>query len=101
MLKRLHEGKPEIARVNIIFEGKQFNVPATDTVIAAVMATGSNFNRTSSISGKHRAAYCQMGICHECLMEIDGVPNQQACKIQVREGMIIKRQHGAKDQTNE
>ncbi|XXJ20786.1 (2Fe-2S)-binding protein [Desulfovibrio caledoniensis] len=101
MLKRLHENRPGVERVNIIFEGERLEVPATETVIAAVMAAGAGFNRTSPISGAHRAAYCHMGVCYECLMEINGVPNQQACKIQVQEGMVVNRQRGAKDLTNE
>lgn len=42
-----------------------------------------------------RGPYCHMGVCYECLMEIDGVPNQQSCLIPVREGMSVKRQSGA------
>nr|WP_319394560.1 (2Fe-2S)-binding protein [uncultured Desulfobacter sp.] len=101
MLKRLHDNRHELDRVTITFEGEPLAVPATDTVIAAVMAAGAGYNRTSPISGAHRAAYCHMGVCHECLMEIDGVPNQQACKIQVRDGMVVKRQCGKKEPDNE
>jgi NADH dehydrogenase/NADH:ubiquinone oxidoreductase subunit G len=35
-----------------------------------------------------------MGVCFECLVEIDGVPNQQACMTPVRSGMRIKLQKG-------
>lgn len=100
MLKRLHENKPVENRVTIIFEGEELEVPATETVIAAVMAAGAGYNRTSTVSGEHRSAYCHMGICYECLMEIDGIPHQQACKIQVRDGMVIKRQYGKEDMPN-
>ena len=37
-----------------------------------------------------------MGVCFDCLMEIDGVPNQQACMVPVAEGMAIRRQDGAR-----
>lgn len=36
-----------------------------------------------------------MGVCFECLVEIDGIPNRQACMIPVREGMVVRRQKGA------
>lgn len=101
MLKRLHDKRPGVDRVNITFEGEPLEVPATETVIAAVMAAGAGYNRISPISGAHRAPYCHMGVCHECLMEIDGIPNQQACKIQVREGMVVNRQYGTKELANE
>ena len=35
-----------------------------------------------------------MGLCFDCLMEIDGVPNTQACLVEVREGMVVCRQEG-------
>ena len=37
-----------------------------------------------------------MGVCFDCLMEIDGAPNRQACLVPVAEGMRINRQHGAR-----
>jgi len=96
MLKRLHEDNPVTELMTITFEGKQLHVPAGETVLASVMAAGASYNRTSPISGAERAGYCQMGVCFECLMEIDGIPNQQACAIQVRDGMIVNRQNGKK-----
>jgi len=81
--------------VGIDFEGTQLNVPAGITVAAAVMGySGENYIRRSPVSGEKRAPFCFMGVCHECLMEIDGTPDQQACLIEVRDGMCIKRQTG-------
>ena len=96
MLKRLHENSPDVELVTIIFEGEPLQVPSNETVLASVMEAGAGHNRTSPISGSKRAGYCQMGVCFECLMEIDGVSNEQACSIQVREGMVINRQDGKK-----
>lgn len=100
MLKRLHE-KSERQKVTIDFEGVQINVLVGETVAAAVLAAETDYTRTSVISGVHRAPYCQMGICFECLMEIDGVPNRQACMIEVREGMKVSRQYGAREMNDE
>lgn len=100
MLKRLHE-KSERQKVTIDFEGVKINVLAGETVAAAVLAAETDYTRTSAISGVHRAPYCQMGICFECLMEIDGVPNRQACMIEVREGMKVSRQYGAREMNDE
>ncbi len=81
--------------VRIEFEGENLNVPAGITVAAAVMAySGDNYIRRSPVNGEKRAPYCFMGVCHECLMEIDGMPDQQACIIEVKDGMRIKRQTG-------
>jgi len=100
MLKRLHENSTATELVNITLEGEQLQVPAGESVLASVMAAGVGHNRTSPISGAKRAGYCQMGVCFECLMEIDGIPNQQACTIQVSDGMVVNRQHGKKVSAN-
>jgi D-hydroxyproline dehydrogenase subunit gamma len=79
--------------VTIDFEGILINVPGNITVAAAVLShTGKNHTRFSPVNGEKRAPYCFIGVCHECLMEIDGIPDQQACIIEVKEGMKIRRQ---------
>ena len=39
-----------------------------------------------------------MGVCFECLVEIDGLLNRQACLEPVYEGMHVKRQHALVDE---
>ena len=81
--------------LTIDFEGNRIQVPVGITVAAAVMGYAQkNYIRNSPVDGKKRAPFCFMGVCHECLMEIDGVPNRQACIMEVRQGMKIKRQTG-------
>jgi len=81
--------------VTIDFEGARITVPAGITVAAAVMGyTGATHIRRSPVMHDTRAPYCFMGVCHECLMEINGRPNQQACIIEVQDGMNINRQEG-------
>jgi predicted molibdopterin-dependent oxidoreductase YjgC len=40
-----------------------------------------------------------MGVCFDCLIEIDGVPNRQACLTAAVDGMVIRRQRGARQLT--
>ena len=81
--------------VTIEFEGTVLQVPETTTVAAAILSHGEKkYILLSPVSGEERAPYCFMGVCHECLVEIDGIPDQQACIIQVKEGMKIRRQLG-------
>lgn len=92
MFKLQPPGRTEM--VTVTFEGERVMVPAGISVAAAVLSIGVGHTRTSAVSGAARAPYCQMGVCFECLMEIDGIPNRQACMITVQEGMSIKRQQG-------
>ncbi|MEZ5658694.1 MAG: (2Fe-2S)-binding protein [Burkholderiaceae bacterium] len=73
------------------FEGQQVQAQAGDTVAAALFAHGVRTMRQSVVSGEARQPYCQIGVCFECLLEIDGRPNRQACMIRVREGMRVRR----------
>ena len=31
-----------------------------------------------------------MGVCFECLVEIDGHPNKRACQVTVKDGMVVR-----------
>jgi|SRR4029453_10692345 D-hydroxyproline dehydrogenase subunit gamma len=81
--------------VSVTVDGRVLQVPSTFTAAAAVLLHGG-ISRTTPVSGSPRAPYCMMGVCFDCLMEIDGVPNRQACLVPVAEGMRINRQLGAR-----
>jgi hypothetical protein len=36
-----------------------------------------------------------MGVCFDCLVTVDDVPNQQACLVAIAPGMRIRTQQGA------
>ena len=95
MFKRLnHINEPT---VTIMVEDRQITVPESDSVAAAMLAAGILTTRTTPAGDAPRGPYCMMGTCFECLVEIDGVPNQQACQTQVRQGMNIILQRGLRD----
>lgn len=75
--------------VRFTFDGRDMEAREGDSVAAALFAAGSGLTRRSAVSGEPRAPYCMMGVCFECLAEIDGVPNRQACMVQVRPGMTV------------
>jgi hypothetical protein len=81
-----------VDNIDIEIEGETYSVPADITVAAAVlMATGS-VNYRKHLADEPRAPYCMMGVCHECLIQIDDVENQQGCLVNVLPGMRIQRQ---------
>ncbi|ESR27389.1 (2Fe-2S)-binding protein [Lutibaculum baratangense] len=86
-------------QVGFFFEGSRVEARAGDTVAAAILAHGERSVRTTPASGAPRGPFCFMGTCFECLVEIDGVPNRQACMVVVAEGMDVRRQEGAREAT--
>jgi len=84
-------------RVTITIEGRQVTAAPGTSVAAAMLTAGFDYFRTTPVSGARRGPFCMMGTCFDCLVEIDGIPNRQACQTQVREGMRVSLQHGARD----
>ena len=85
---------PASPQVTIYFEDAPLAVESGISVAAAVLGAGAEVVRSTALRHEPRGPFCHMGVCYECLMEIDGRPNQQACLIPVREGMRVRRQQG-------
>ena len=99
MFKRLPELEafhPDARALAVTIDGKPFAARAGDTVAATLFAAGIADCRTTPVSGSARGPFCMMGVCFDCLVVIDGQPNQQGCMIPVAEGMRIQRQQGAR-----
>ena len=94
MFRQQHKQSTDL--VTVYIDERACRVPRAFNAAAAALANWSGPTRTTPVSGAPRNPYCMMGICFDCLMEIDGVPNQQACMIPVADGMRIKRQIGAR-----
>ena len=82
--------------ITVYVEGEPVRVQPHESAAAAALRAGLWFTRTSPVNGEKRAPYCMMGVCFECLMVIDGEPSRQACMVEVRPGMCIERQFGAR-----
>ncbi len=87
--------------VTITLDGTSVEMPKDVLLAAALLNHGDYPSRTVPVhecdGQKTRAPYCMMGVCFECLVEIDGVPNQQSCLVFVRKGMAVRRQKGSPD----
>ncbi len=90
-------GTSAVATVTITFDGRTLHVLADVSVAAALLASGVDRLRSTPVSGAPRAPYCMMGVCFECLVEIDGVANRQSCLVPVAEGMAIRPQRGMRE----
>jgi D-hydroxyproline dehydrogenase subunit gamma len=82
--------RPSVA---VTVEGRRTTVPVGASAAAAVLAAGFDSIRETA-GGSERPPYCLMGVCFDCLAEIDDVPNRQSCMVEVQEGMRICRQIG-------
>ena len=76
------------------FEGETIEAYEGESIAAALLAAGHRAWRTTGVRGEPRGLFCNMGICYECLVQVDDQPNVRACRTPVAEGQRIKRQQG-------
>lgn len=81
---------PTVDKVRIFLDGKEISAPADMSVAAALLAIGKITARTSPTAHEPRSPHCLMGVCFECLMEINGV-HRQACMTEIQDGMVVNR----------
>src|SRR5262245_32356318 len=78
-------------RLTFTFEGERIEARKGETVAAALTATGILFLRRTR-SGDERGVFCGMGVCQDCLVQINGTSNRRACMTKVEFGMQVERQ---------
>lgn len=93
MFRRL---KPGDLSTTIHFDGQAIPCQAGDSVAAALLAAGIDRFRTTPVRGADRMPYCMIGVCFDCLVEIDGQADRQACLVPVAEGMKVRTQEGTR-----
>ncbi len=92
MFRRLDDSGDQPVRLEI--DGLGVDARAGETVAAAMLASGLNWFRAMPVSGRHRGPWCLMGVCFDCLVEIEGLGRRQACQTVVRDGMRVRRLEG-------
>jgi NADPH-dependent 2,4-dienoyl-CoA reductase/sulfur reductase-like enzyme len=73
------------------FEGRSIAAKPGQSLAAALIAAGERGLRQTA-GGALRGVFCGMGVCQECLVEIDGVPNRRACMEKAVPGLVVRRQ---------
>lgn len=77
-------------KVNILVNGNELPAYEGETVLAALIASGYKSLKRSAFLKEKRGALCGMGVCFECLITINGIPNKRACMCQVEDNMEIE-----------
>jgi predicted molibdopterin-dependent oxidoreductase YjgC len=83
-------GLGERGWVTFTFAGQALRARAGDTVAMALWALGERALRTSCSEGAPRGVFCNMGVCFECQVLVDG-RWARASTTEVREGMAVER----------
>jgi hypothetical protein len=80
--------------VSFSFAGKDIDFEAGQSVGAALIAAGHRSWRTTRHSGAPRGVFCGIGVCFDCLVVVNGSPNQRACLTEAQDGDTVEPQEG-------
>ena len=80
--------------VTIVVDGTPVSAHAGETVAAALLVAGHRVLRLTPKRRLPRGLFCGMGVCFDCLVVVDDVPNTRACMTWVRDGMRVELQDG-------
>jgi thioredoxin reductase len=68
--------------VTIEFDGRMIEARHGESLAACLTAAGVKSFRTTA-QGVDRGMFCGMGVCQDCLVEVDGRSNERACMTKV------------------
>ncbi len=75
----------------IVVDGRPIDAYEGETIAAALVASGVTTFRYGP-DGSPRGLFCGMGICFECRMTVNGIPNVQTCITRAEPGMLVETQ---------
>ena len=90
ILGKLDEQK----RVKITVDGQSLEAVPGEPILATLLAYGIQKCRTTEKQHEPRWFYCGIGLCTDCVMTVNGVPNARTCVTEIEDGMIVETQQG-------
>jgi len=86
-IKNFRRGRRLMLTVN----GRPVMAYSGETLFAVLCAEGIVALRPASknLTEAARGGFCGMGVCQECRVTVDGLPDRRACMTAVREGMKV------------
>lgn len=66
---------------------------AGQSIAGIILASGQLGFRRTSIGGRPRGVFCGIGVCFDCLVEVNGERDVRACQRRAAAGDIVLTQH--------
>lgn len=92
--RRIRKGVERGQPFEIEVDGEKIPAYEGETVGAVLLAAGRRTLRFTNKGEQPRGLYCGIGLCQECRMVIDGIPDTQACRTLATPGCRVETQQG-------
>ena len=86
--QNMTRGKP----LELFFNGEPVQAYEGETIATALLASGHWVFQITDKKNDSRGVYCNIGVCHSCLVIVDGERNVRACQTPVSPGCRVERQ---------
>lgn len=93
-LDQLPDGSTSRRSVAFQFDGHHVMGYEGEPVAVALLVAGFRAFARAADPADARGGFCFTGRCADCLVIVDGQPDQRACLVPVREGMRVETQAG-------
>ena len=91
---RLHTRVSRGPAIAVRIDGRVVQACAGETIAGVLAAIGQRTLRHTEHRREPRGPYCLMGLCHECLVTVNGQANVRACVTPIEAGQEIVLQDG-------
>lgn len=88
-MRRLSNDTERPPPITIEINGESVEAFPGESVATAILSSGRRVFRNTP-GGQPRAPFCNMGVCFDCVVTVNGVRNVRSCMTTVREGMSVE-----------
>jgi sarcosine oxidase subunit alpha len=93
---RISHGVERGQPFEIEVDGENIVAHEGETIGATLLAAGRRTLRFTNKLEQPRGLYCGIGLCQECRMTVNGIPNTQACQTLATPGCRVETQKNFK-----
>jgi predicted molibdopterin-dependent oxidoreductase YjgC len=79
----------EAPECTIVVDSRPVIARQGEPVLAALLANGIHVARWSEKRNEPRGLFCGIGLCTDCMVTVNGMPNTRSCVTLVQPGMVI------------
>ncbi|MBG6238931.1 putative molibdopterin-dependent oxidoreductase YjgC [Mycetocola sp. CAN_C7] len=79
--------------LSISVDGKTVDGLAGQTIAGVLLGSGRLAWRKTSSDGSPRGVFCGIGVCFDCIVEVNGIRDVRACQRRARDGDQVISQH--------
>ncbi|WZH38312.1 MAG: (2Fe-2S)-binding protein [Microbacterium enclense] len=65
------------------------------TIAGVLLASGRLGWRTTSVGGRPRGVFCGIGVCFDCIAEVNGERDVRLCQRRAKDGDVVRSQQDA------